>query len=152
MNAKKIVIGIIMAVLVCLCVIGNIYLLTTEATTVRSNFAASTIMPKIGTGFNLVALVCVCIYALTGFKKKASLFYKGFFLFYAVHLLTGIYGTVVDFDNAAPAGALALGLAINFANMMLLFCAGKLREEEVRVGRRGQYRYLDRTPAFRVPL
>lgn len=108
---KSIIIGIIMSVLIIACAISNFVLL----------LQSEKVMPKVGTVLNLVALICTVIYCISGYRKKGSMFYKGFFLFYALHILTGIYGMVVDFKGSPMAAAWTLAFAITYGNLLMLF-------------------------------
>ena len=86
---KATTVGVVMAVLIVLCVMSNVYLLTNPST-------ARTVA-RVGTILNLIALAFASAYCIRGYRKDDSIMYKGFLLFYALHLLTGTYGMVVDF-------------------------------------------------------
>ena len=109
---KATVVGIVMAVLIILCVISNIYLLATSSPV--------KLMPKVGTVLNLIALACASVYCIKGYHKSDSIMFKGFLFFYALHLLTGTYGMVVDFEGSVMAAAWVLAFEMTFANMLML--------------------------------
>ena len=113
-----------MAVLIILCVISNIYLLVQ---------ASVHIMPKIGSVLNLLALISASAYCISGYRKNAQIFYKGFLSFYAIHILTGAYGMVVDFKGSPMAAAWVLAFVITYANVMMLFIPDNLGEKKSKV-------------------
>ena len=120
-NAKKRTItGIVLAVLIVACIAGDVFAL----------ISADRIIPKIGTVMNLAALACALLYCLGGYRKKDSLLYKGFFIFYALHILVGIYGMVTDVSGSAVEASWTLAFAITFANMMLLFIPENLGKKK----------------------
>ena len=108
---KQIVIGILMAVLIAACAAGSVYLLTSSEKE----------MPIIGTAVNLVALACAVLYCTYGYQKNMAVFYKGFFLFYALDLLVGAYGMVVDFGDSTLSAVTVVAFAVTFGNVLLLF-------------------------------
>ena len=108
---KSVIIGVIMLVLIIACAISNFVLLAQSAK----------LMPKIGTVLNFVAMTCTAIYCIKGYRKKDSIFYKGFFLFYALHILTGIYGMVVDFKGSPMAAAWMIAFTVTYGNLLMLF-------------------------------
>ena len=120
---KRIFIGIIMTVLIVACAVSNVYLLT----------VSERVMPIVGTVLNLLALACAVVYCTYGYQKKASVFYKVFFLFYAIHLLTGTYGMVVDFNGSLLAAITVLAFAISFANVLMLFILDNLGKKKATV-------------------
>ena len=120
-NRKKATIGLLMAVLICLCVISNVCLLVQSSVKV---------MPKIGTVLNLLALSSASIYCISGYRKNAHVYYKGFLSFYAIHILTGAYGMVVDFKGSPMAAAWVLAFVITYANVMMLFIPDDLGEKK----------------------
>ena len=113
---KKIRIGVTMAILIAACAVSNGFLLA----------KSERVMPIVGTALNLAALACAVVYCTYGYQKKASVFYKGFFLLYAVHLLTGAYGMVVDFNGSLLAAVTVIAFAITFANLLMLFVPDNL--------------------------
>ncbi len=109
---KATTVGVVMVVLIVLCVMSNVYLLTNPST-------ARTVA-RVGTVLNLIALAFASAYCISGYRKDDSIMYRGFLLFYALHLLTGTYGMVVDFKGSVMAAAWVLAFEITFANMLML--------------------------------
>lgn len=63
-------IGTIMAVLIGLCAVSNVFLLT------RSEVG---VIPKVGTVLNLFALTSAAVYCISGYRKQSQVYYRGFF-------------------------------------------------------------------------
>ena len=108
---KSTIIGVIMSVLIIACAFSNFVLLS----------QSEKVMPKVGTVLNLVAMICTVIYCVKGYHKKESMYYKAFFFLYAIHILTGIYGMVVDFKGSVMAAAWTLAFAVTYGNLLMLF-------------------------------
>lgn len=106
-----------MVILIVLCAAANVYLLCSPS---------AKVMPKVGTVLNLLALICATVYFMDGYKKQSQFFYKGFFAFYAIHLLTGTYGMVMDFEPSVMSAAWILLFEVTFANLLMLFIPANL--------------------------
>lgn len=122
---NRVMIGILMAVLIGLCIASNIFLLVI--------YASGKIMPKIGAVLNLIALVSATVYCSHGYHKEESIFYKGFFFFYALHLLIGTFSMVMDFGNSMTAAVWMLAFEITFANTLLLFVPDNLGKKKSKI-------------------
>ena len=114
-----------MSVMIGLCIASNIFLLVV--------YSHGKIMPRIGAVLNLLALVCATVYCSHGYHKEESVYYKGFFFFYALHLLVGTYSMVVDFKDSMMAAVWMLAFEITFANTLLLFIPDNLGRKKSKI-------------------
>ncbi len=122
---KRTIIQIVLAIFIVLCAVSNVYLLAESP--------SKKLMPKIGTVINLLALASASVYCFSGYSKKAAVFFKGFFCLYALHVLTGTYGMVIDFKGSPMAAAWVLVFEITFASVMLLFIPSNLGEQKSKI-------------------
>lgn len=122
---KRTIIQIVLAIFIVLCAVSNVYLLAESP--------SKKLMPKIGTVINLLALASASVYCFSGYSKKAAAFFKGFFCLYALHVLTGTYGMVIDFKGSPMAAAWVLAFEITFASVMLLFIPSNLGEQKSKI-------------------
>ena len=122
---NRIMTGIVMAVMIGLCIASNIFLLVV--------YSQGKIMPKIGAVLSLLALVCATVYCSHGYHKEESIYYKGFFFFYALHLLVGTYSMVTDFSDSVMAAVWMLAFEITFANTLMLFVPDNLGKKKSKI-------------------